>query len=274
MKRKRLTQLMPFLVPIRIWQRNLFYQIGMIFDKNTYSKSRGEELPYKISSAKTIMINKDSGQDIIYQTNKVHNLKIVSKTMNKIYIYPNETFSFCYLLKYAKKYGKFRKGLVLIDNKLVSREGGGICHLSNLLYEVFLMSPLTIVERHGHRVKALKNPDKDSLDGIDATIISGWLDLKVRNDTKDVYQIIIDFDDKYMYASILSSNDAQVIYKIKNENLKYIRKNKKIFESISVIKEIKDKSTNQLISKEKLYDEIVEVKYNISEDIKIDDYNE
>ena len=43
MARKRLTQLFPFLLPLRIWQRNLFYQIGMKFDGNKYSKSFGEK---------------------------------------------------------------------------------------------------------------------------------------------------------------------------------------------------------------------------------------
>ena len=33
MARKRLTQLFPFLLPLRIWQRNLFYQIGMKFER-------------------------------------------------------------------------------------------------------------------------------------------------------------------------------------------------------------------------------------------------
>ena len=48
MARKRLTQLFPFLLPLRIWQRNLFYQIGMKFDGNKYSKNFGEKLKYEV----------------------------------------------------------------------------------------------------------------------------------------------------------------------------------------------------------------------------------
>ena len=87
MRRKRLTEIMPFLIPLRIWQRNLFYHIGMKFDKNKYSKEFSEELlPYEVCKSDTLMINEESGHDIIYQKNKVHNLKIISKTMNKILI--------------------------------------------------------------------------------------------------------------------------------------------------------------------------------------------
>ena len=59
MARKRLTQLFPFLLPLRIWQRNLFYQIGMKFDGNKYSKNFGEKLSkifekfYRLDSART-----------------------------------------------------------------------------------------------------------------------------------------------------------------------------------------------------------------------------
>lgn len=274
MARKRLTQIMPFLTPLRLWQRNLFYHIGMEFDKNIYSKNFSKELlPYEVCSSQTLMINEESGHDIIYQKNKVHNLKIISKTMNKILIYPHETFSFCYLSKNSKKYGKYKKGLVLVDNKIVPRVGGGICHLSNLLYYVFLISPLTIVERHGHKIKSFPNPDKDSLEGIDATISSGWLDLKVRNDSENIYQIVIDFDDEYMYAKILSDKETNLSSIIINDNFKYIKKNEKIFESVSVIKETSDKNTGKKLEKKKLYDEIVEVNYELPEDVNIEEMN-
>ncbi len=271
MSRKRLTQIMPFLMPIRQWQRSLFYQIEMYFDKNKYSKLKGELLQFEVSNSKTLMINEKSGHDIIYQKNKVHNLKVISQTMNNIYIYPHETFSFCYLSKNSKKYGKFKEGLVLANGKIVPRVGGGICHLSNLLYYTFLHSPLTIVERHGHKVKSFPNPDKDSLDGVDATISNGWLDLKVRNDTDEIYQISISFDEDYMYANILSNKESKSYWNIKNDNFKYFKRENKVYEKVSVIKETFDKQTNNLLKTEKLYDEVVEVKYELSKDIKIEE---
>lgn len=271
MKRKRLTQIFPLLIPIRIWQRNLFYQIGLYLDKNKYAKTVGDFLPYEIAKEKTFMINEESGYDIIYQKNKVDNLKITSMTMNKILIYPNETFSFCYLSKNSKKYGKYKEGLVLIDGHIVPRIGGGICHLSNLLYYTFLHTPLTIVERHGHKIKSFPNPDKNSLDGVDATISSGWLDLKVRNDTNNIYQIVIDFDDNYMYAKILSDNNLNKKISIINDNFKYIKKNNKIYESVEVIKIIKDKKSNKEIKRQKLYDEVIEVGYELPKDVKVEE---
>lgn len=271
MARKRLTEVLPFLVPIRKWQRNLFYQLGMYFDSNRYATEKGELLTYEVCDDKTIMINENSGQDIIYQINKVDNLKIISKTMNHILIKPGETFSFCYLAQHAKKYGKYKDGLVLVNNKIIPQKGGGICHLSNLLYSLFLRTPLTIVERHGHKIKSFPNPDQNSLEGIDATVSSGWLDLKVRNDTDRTYQIVIDFSSHYMYGKILSNEDMNTVHTIINENFKYIRKNEKIYESISVIKLIEEKESKKVIEKIKLYDEVVEVNYLLPENIEIEE---
>ena len=143
-----LIKIFPFLRSIRMWQKNLFYQMSMRLDKNKYSENFGEYLNYEVCGTKTRMINENSGQDIIYQKNKVHNLKITSETMNKILIYPGEVFSFCYLADNSKKYGKYKDGLVLIDGKLTAQKGGGICQLSNMLYYLFLMSLAFITDNN------------------------------------------------------------------------------------------------------------------------------
>ena len=153
----------------------------------------------------------------------------------------------------------------MINGKIVPQKGGGLCHLSNMLYYLFLMSPLTVIERHGHKVKSLPNPDKDALEGIDATINSGWKDLKVKNDTDSTFQIVIDFDDEYMYGKILTSEPFDFKYEIINENFCYIKKQDKIYEHTEVVRIMKNKETNEEISRQKLYDEEVEVTYPLEE---------
>lgn len=274
MKRKRITELFPFLVPLRIWQRNVVVNTKMALDKNHYAHKKGEYLPYEIANNKTWMINEQSGHDIIYQQNKVHNLKITSETMNKVYIYPSEIFSFNYLEKYTKKYGKLKDGLTLRNDKIIHEKGGGVCHLSNLLYYTFLMTPLTILERHGHKIKSFPNPDKDALDGVDATINKGWQDLKVKNETNHIFQICISFDEEYMYATIRSDVETNEVATISNEDFKYIRKKNQIYESVAVVKTTRNKNTNEIIEKKKLYDEIVAVGYELPENTKIEEVEE
>lgn len=271
MKRKRITQIFPFLLPLRVWQRNLFYNIKMMLDANKYATKKGELLPFTVCETKTFMINENSGQDIIYQKNKVDNLKIASKTMDKILIYPNEVFSFCYLLKNAKKYGKYKDGLILIDGKVVAKKGGGLCHLSNMLHELFLMTPLTVIERHGHVIKSFPDPDKNAIQGIDATINSGWKDLKVKNETNDIYQIEISFDDDYMYGKILTNEETMVNYEIANDNLHYVKENGKVYECVAIIQKEIDKINNKEVNRKKLYEEKVEITYELPSDVIVEE---
>ena len=49
MKRKRLTQVFPFLLPIRKWQRKKLFYLEMLIDGNKYAKNKSEALlPYGI----------------------------------------------------------------------------------------------------------------------------------------------------------------------------------------------------------------------------------
>jgi vancomycin resistance protein VanW len=131
------------------------------------------------------------------------------------------------------------------------------------------MSPLTVTERHGHKVKSFPDPDKSSIEGIDATISGGWLDLKVKNETDKVYQIEISFDDKYMYGSILTDKESDVDYEIENEDLKYIKENEKIYECVSIVRKEIDKKTKQILKKDKLYEEKVLIEYELPEEIEV-----
>ena len=133
------------------------------------------------------------------------------------------------------------------------------------------MTPLTIIERHGHKVKSLPNPDPNSLEGVDATISSGWLDLKILNDTKDKYQIIIDFQDEYMTVSIYSDKKPEIYYEIINENFTYFRKNNKIYESVDVIKVSHGIETKKVLKSQKLYQEVVEITYPLENNIKLEE---
>ena len=44
MKRKRLTQVFPFLLPIRKWQRKKLFYLEMLIDGNKYAKNKSEAL--------------------------------------------------------------------------------------------------------------------------------------------------------------------------------------------------------------------------------------
>lgn len=275
MKRKRITQLFPFLLPLRRTQRKIFFYTKMYFDQNSYAKTKTPELlPYCIYETKSKLLNENTGFDMKYQENKVFNLHLASEPVNGILIRLGETFSFCQCVRYAEKNERYKDGLCLMNGKLVTVPGGGLCHLSNLLFWMFLHTPLTIVERHPHQIKDFPSPDENEPDGVDATVSEGWLDLKVKNNTNLIFQIKISINGPYIYGSIFIDKAIKHHYRIINREKSYFKKDGKTFERVSVCQQKIDIKSKQVISENLLYTDICEVGYVLPEEAAITEEKE
>ena len=263
MKRIRLTQVFPFLLPLRKKQRKLFFYIKMKFDSNHYAINQKDELlEQNIYQREEAMVNEASGYDIKYQYNKIHNLKLAAQVLNGLIIKPNETFSFWQVIRHADKKTPFKNGLILVNEKITEDYGGGLCQLSNLLYRAFLHSDLTIVERAEHAVESFASQGNEVY-GINAAISEGWLDLKVRNDTEATFQIAVDFPDETIIRMRLLSDleqaNAYQIYNLNND----IHPNKdKFYREVSVWR-TKTNLLNKEEMKQHLYTDKVEIGYKL-----------
>ncbi|HCI0374060.1 TPA: glycopeptide resistance accessory protein VanW-B, partial [Enterococcus faecium] len=231
MDRKRLTQRFPFLLPMRRAQRKMCFYAGMRFDGCRYAQTIGEKsLSHLLFETDCALYNHNTGFDMIYQENKVFNLKLAAKTLNGLLIRPGEPFSFWWLVRHADKDTPYKDGLTVTNGKLTTMSGGGMCQMSNLLFWMFLHTPLTIIQRRGHEVKEFPEPNSDEIKGVDATISEGWIDLKVRNDTDCTYQIWVTLDDEKIIGQVSADKEPQALYKITNGSIQYVRESGGIYE--------------------------------------------
>ena len=271
MTRKRVTQIFPFLTPLRQWQKRQEFYLKMKYDGRNYACTKQEQvLPYSVYELSTNMINPDTGMDIQYQYNKVHNLKIAAKTMNHLIISPGQTFSFWQLARYAHLYGTYKDGLALVDGRLVPQKGGGLCQLSNALFASFLHTPLSIVERHPHLIDDFPSPDPDTPFGTDATINEGWQDLKIYNRTTATYQIVITFDDPYMKISIFSDQPFLKKISLYNGRIRYFRKDGNIFQDAEVWQQEMELMTG-MITEKMLYVNHCQIGYPLDPSVLIEE---
>ncbi|MCM1054286.1 MAG: VanW family protein [Bacteroides sp.] len=112
MARKRLTQIFPFLLPLRLWQRKKCFYFKMRTDGVRRAESIFPDvLPYELYEYSCCMINRKSGFDIRYQYNKAHNLRLAGGKIDHILIRPGETFSFWWAARDADKKIPYRDGL-------------------------------------------------------------------------------------------------------------------------------------------------------------------
>lgn len=257
MEKKRLTQRLPWLLPIRKRQRVFCFYLKMaldVFRGIRYSAEKREELlPERLFCARSLLYNSETGFDMVYQENKVFNLKLAAAVLNKVVIRPHETFSFWKLVRYADRKTPFKDGLIVVDGELKTASGGGLCQMSNVLFWLFLHTPLTVVERHAHAVKHFPDPPNGLPAGVDAAVSEGWLDLKVRNDTEYTFQLLFVFDGEYLTGTVLTDLDSAAVYEVVNGELAYLRGGDGIFEEADVVRREISRETGACAGEKVLY---------------------
>ncbi len=270
MAKKRLTQRFPWLVPLRRRQRVFCFYWGMRLDGRRYAAVRsGEELPRRVFEANSPLYNRETGWDMRYQENKVHNLKLAAAMLDGMLIQPGETFSFCRAIRRADRRVPYKDGLTVVDGKLTAAPGGGLCQLSNQLFWLFLHAPLTVVERHGHGTRDFPDPDGGMPLGVDATISEGWLDLKVKNETADTFQLRLSFDPEHLTGRLLSSAEPEAVYRVVNGAVTYCRRGGAVYEEAEVVREKIPAGGDEAAESQLLYRNVCRIGYPLPEGIPV-----
>lgn len=271
MKRKRLTEAFPWLLPLRKKQRIFCFYLKMRLDGRRYARTLSPApLPFLLFETSCPMINRKTGFDLKYQENKVHNLKLAAKSLDGLLIRPGETFSFWQAVRHADRDIPYKDGLAEINGRLVPEYGGGLCMLSNLLFWALLHSPLTIAERHGHREKDFPEPPSDAPLGVDATVAEGWLDLKMRNDTTLCYQLRLGFSDGRISCRVLAERETGERFRVLNGAAEYRREQGEIYEKVPVHRERLDLS-GRLLEEGTLYVNRCRIGYALPEGTEIEE---
>ena len=161
-------------------------------DKNTYALNKKESsLPYLIYSHRTPLLRKLKDVEMWLQHNKIKNLQIAVKRLNRVVIQPGETFSYWRLIGNPSKRKGYVEGMVLFYGTVQTGIGGGLCQCSNLIYWMTLHSPLTVTERHRHSYDVFPDANRKQPFGSGATCAYNYLDLQIKNETNHAYQLIL-----------------------------------------------------------------------------------
>jgi vancomycin resistance protein YoaR len=124
------------------------------------------------------------GQVGSYQTiyggdpNRIFNVQLVSRLIDKKLIAPGETFSFNQTTGARTPDKGFRSAPVIINGELKTGIGGGVCQVSTTVFNAAYEAGLPIVSRTNHALYISHYPQ-----GRDATVNYPDTDLKFTNDT-------------------------------------------------------------------------------------------
>src|SRR5262249_1762388 len=114
-------------------------------------------------------------EEAAMQLGKVQNLRTAARALDGLGIPAEGVFSFWGAVGRASRRRGYVAGRMLQEGCLVGAVGGGLCQLSNALYDVALKAGTRIVERHGH---AGVVPGSAGMSGRDATVAWNYVDFR------------------------------------------------------------------------------------------------
>lgn len=107
------------------------------------------------------------------------NVALAAKSINGQIIKPDKIFSQNNSIGPFTKIRGYKKGSSYYDGNIVMTEGGGVCKIASVLYNLAVLSNLEIVERYNHSMPINYVPY-----GQDAAIAYGIKDFKFKNTTE------------------------------------------------------------------------------------------
>ena len=151
-----------------------------------FTRNRVMQAPYGnrlkdfpvIAQSRTPLRTTDDEVENVFVSGKVQNLRIAIRKLNGVELGAGEILSFWAQLGRTSRFKGYVPGRELREGCLISTVGGGLCQLSNALYDAALQAGFQIIERHAHtRVIAGSLAEI----GRDATVFWNYVDLRFKS---------------------------------------------------------------------------------------------
>jgi len=254
MKKKRLfCEISPTTYKISLYKEVFKRHLKNIFSSPKYAKRfQQEKLPVLVSSYGGDMIKKGPGIDPQLQINKAENIRLACSRFNGLVIYPGESFSFWHFVGKTSKRNGFSEGRVIINGKLVSGVGGGLCNLANTINLLVLHSPLTVTEIHHHSDALAPDPN-----GIRVPYSAGvsvnynFIDYRFLNETNQPVQLCAWCEGDVLCTELRTIAEFPYSYRIVEEDHHFHQSESGTFYRKSkIFRETIDKQTGEVINRE------------------------
>jgi len=139
-----------------------------------------------------------------YWQGKAENLRIAAQRLNRITLPPGRVLSFWRAVGAPTEQNGFRLGRSIRSDAVSADIGGGLCQISGLLYEIGLRAGLQIVERQAHTQDLYTDETRFTALGLDATVVWGHKDVRLRNDTGQFLAIGFEVTSEEVHATLWS----------------------------------------------------------------------
>jgi len=220
-KRKAISSRFPLLVKPAVLTKKIIRGA-----QNTFTLSKLKQKDFftcVVARHSSLLYRKLGDSDADLQKNKVTNLKIAIEKLNGLVIPPGQTFSLWHTVGNISMKKGYVEGMILSNGKVSRGIGGGLCQLSNFLFWILLHADVEIIERHHHSVDAFPDSGRTLPFGSGATIFNNYLDLKIKNISKNPLQIKLWLTDNSLKGQILSDKHSENKFHVCEKNHYFIK---------------------------------------------------
>jgi len=219
------------------------------------------DLPVRVLKHSSLLLRELSADEMVLQHNKVTNLKLATRRVDMILIRPGETFSFNKVVGNCTKRKGYVEGMRLSNGDAISGVGGGICQLANLLHWMFLHAPLTIVERSEHSFDPFPDKGRVLPWGVGCSIVYNYVDLVVRNDSDQTFQLRTWVDERHLRGELRSDRATEISYRVHARDEAFLRYDGRVYRKNEIWRSAISKRTGNVVGEELLKRNCALVKY-------------
>jgi vancomycin resistance protein VanW len=195
------------------------------------------------------------------QHNKVTNLRLASRRVDRLLIKPGETFSFNRVVGNCTRWRGYVEGMRLSNGEANAGIGGGICQLANLLHWMVLHSDLTVIDRSEHSFDPFPDNGRVLPWGTGCSIVYNYVDLQFRNDTDRTYQILVHVGDRYLEGELRADGPQQHTYRVEARNERFYRLGDDYFRANEIWRRLVDRRTGNPAGEQLVRSNCALVKY-------------
>lgn len=143
------------------------------------ARGRAEPDHVVIAESRSPLYADVSPSEWALQAGKVQNLRVAARAFDGLLVPAGEVFSFWANVGRATQRRGFVRGRELREGCVIPNIGGGLCQISNALYDAALQAGMEIIERHAHS----RQVPGSSFAGRDATVFWNYVDLRFRSES-------------------------------------------------------------------------------------------
>jgi len=225
------------------YKLSFFCILSIVIVSHNYVNARSNELPI-ISTYVTSVEDQDQGVKT--------NLQLACRRLNGYVIMPKAIFSFNTVVGEGAAKNGFVNGRVLYRDEARYEPGGGLCQASTTLFNALLAAGFNIVERHRHLQPITYAPL-----GLDATILYGKKDLRMKNPHNQKFYIEATLTDKSLVIALKAENTPPHRYEIFTEEedveVPILDKSRPVRQGLSIYVNRRRYSGNRLLDTAILY---------------------